>query len=133
MSRRGLIGSLLAAPAVITTPGLLMPVWDRTPVLWGDGVHDDTEGMRAFLNGDPFKSRPNYAHIELATSKYPVPNRKLHGGDFKIQDNMVLTSRSIVEMNNVSLNNGKTHIMYMASWPDRLACMYPLVILGQGV
>jgi hypothetical protein len=52
IQRRGFLaglGALLAAPAVIRTPGLLMPV-KRQLILWGDGIHDDTAALQAMVD-----------------------------------------------------------------------------------
>lgn len=104
LSRRGLLGSLLGAPAVITTPGLLMPVWDRTPILWGDGIHDDTEGMHAFLNDLPFKRRPNYIVSYSDSPTLPI-RRCIVGGEYKLKCGLTLsfarTSMWFVRINNV--------------------------------
>lgn len=52
------IGAALAAPTIVHA-GNLMPIRaiERVlmPVLWGDGIHDDTAAFQALLNGDPVK------------------------------------------------------------------------------
>lgn len=56
MNRRGFMGSILAlglAPAIVRASSL-MPVIARIPdslILYGDGIHDDTKAMQAFLDG----------------------------------------------------------------------------------
>lgn len=52
MNRRLLLAYVLAAiagPAPAKVPG---------PILWGDGIHDDLEGLTAFFRGEPVY-RPN--------------------------------------------------------------------------
>jgi len=74
-TRRRFLTGLLSAPAVITTPGLLMSVsawiepngdflrWGyNQPEFYGDGIHDDTAAVQAALDGKPFIS-PNGALI----------------------------------------------------------------------
>lgn len=76
MNRRGFLGGLLAAPAVITTSGLLMPVrawaetdvWQAAPVFWGDGVHDDTAAIQAALDGKPFRNGNLYGGRRLVAT-----------------------------------------------------------------
>ena len=48
-TRRGFFGSLAGLVAVVAWPWK----WEsrRLPVLYGDGVHDDTEAFEAWLNG----------------------------------------------------------------------------------
>lgn len=50
MNRRSLLAGILAAgfaPAVVGS-GILMPV-QRRVILWGDGIHDDTEALQQLL------------------------------------------------------------------------------------
>jgi hypothetical protein len=69
MNRRGFLKAMVA-PAIILTPGLLMPVrafgsalsfvqsgtgatLSYAAILHGDGIRDDTAALQAFLNGEP--------------------------------------------------------------------------------
>lgn len=49
VSRRGLLGGLLFTPAVVSF-GSLMRVRLVAPVLWGDGVHDDTAAIQWLID-----------------------------------------------------------------------------------
>jgi len=55
MDRRGFLKTIgLVAPAVILTPGLLMPVrsiFVPPLILFGDGLHDDTSALQGLING----------------------------------------------------------------------------------
>ncbi len=51
MSRRGFLKGLLTVAAVSVVP---VPLLDLTPRIVGDGIHDDTLGLQAALDGKPF-------------------------------------------------------------------------------
>lgn len=55
MNRRGFLKTLGLAPAVILTPGLLMPVRKLLSIpgyiLYGDGIRDDTAALQAMIEG----------------------------------------------------------------------------------
>ncbi len=101
MNRRGFLAGLLASPAVIITPGLLMPVkawvdsdilrpegvlpfdgWEYqdAPTFVGDGVHDDQPAIQAAIDGEPFWS------VE---------------GGLRREGNRVVIARSRVRLNDV--------------------------------
>jgi hypothetical protein len=44
-------GAAIVAPYVVRNSGLLMPVADRTLVLYGDLAHDDTKALQALFDG----------------------------------------------------------------------------------
>ena len=47
------LASALAAPAVVGS-GVLMPLRGiRLPMIYGDGIHDDTAGLNALIAGEP--------------------------------------------------------------------------------
>ena len=53
MERRSFISTILsfgAAPAIVQASSL-MPLWTPKLILWGDGIHDDSEALEAWLNG----------------------------------------------------------------------------------
>ena len=51
ITRRSLLKRTVAAVAVVVTP--LVAAGAAVPRIVGDGVHDDAEGFRALLRGDP--------------------------------------------------------------------------------
>jgi hypothetical protein len=57
--RRNLFLGLLAAPAVVRASSL-MPIYAPPLVLYGDGVHDDTEALQAYLDGKPVRFTSKY-------------------------------------------------------------------------
>src|SRR5260221_4715067 len=57
MNRRSLLiglGSALLAPAIVRASSL-MPVRESVPILWGDGIRDDSEGLQACLDRKPYR------------------------------------------------------------------------------
>lgn len=86
MNRRGFLKSMLAAGAasyVVTSAGVLMPVrklW--TPLqLWGDGIHDDTAALQAWINGEPV--------IDMRTGA--SLGRVLIGGEYQVSQTIYMT------------------------------------------
>jgi hypothetical protein len=69
MNRRGFLLGLFAAPAIIAVERL-MPVSLFRETIYGDGIHDDWAGIRAWIAGDPvdirvpgFHRKPGVFHI----------------------------------------------------------------------
>lgn len=61
MNRRkfmGFLGLAVAAPAIVRAESLMKLYVPPKIVIWGDGVHDDTEALQAFFDGgrivDPY-------------------------------------------------------------------------------
>lgn len=57
MNRRSLLiglGSALLAPAIVRASSL-MPLREYVPILWGDGIHDDSDGLQACLDRKPYR------------------------------------------------------------------------------
>lgn len=90
MNRRSFIGSILAlglAPAIVRASSL-MPVIARIPdslILYGDGIHDDTKAMQAFMDGMKV-IRPDGS----AAMGGPITT-----GTFLISDTLIVGSRSL--------------------------------------
>jgi hypothetical protein len=120
MNRRGFLKSMLAAgvaPYVVTSAGVLMPVRKIltatapeiafTPSgtgatamtaqealrLWGDGIHDDTAALQAWLDGRPVirgdgsmvgrvLSGGSYRVSETIYMREDQPGRELFGNEF---------------------------------------------------
>lgn len=91
MNRRGFLKAL-AAPAIILTPGLLMPVrsfgsalsfvqggtgatLSYAAILHGDGFHDDTAGLQAFLNGEPVMYRGQLVQDRLSIGTFLISSQ----------------------------------------------------------
>lgn len=61
--RRFLFGAAAAVAAASLAPAIvraanLMPISTRNPVLWGDGVHDDTSALQAMIRDAARKGVP---------------------------------------------------------------------------
>jgi len=95
MNRRSFLKSLavVAAPYVITTAGVLMPVKkilaERPIILWADGVHDDTVALNSFLAGGKVYSPRG----EL------LLGNTLRGGDYKVSDTIVFSANNMSMVN----------------------------------
>ena len=64
LSRRGFLFGAAATLAVIRTPGLIMPIHEWVPRLWGDGIHDDTEALEAVLRHETVKDRSGVVQFD---------------------------------------------------------------------
>jgi hypothetical protein len=100
MNRRGFLKSMLAAgvaPYVVTSAGVLMPVkkiltatapeiafvqsgpgatpqtFQEALRLWGDGIHDDTAALQAWLDGSP-----------VIRGDGSMVGRVLYGGSYRV-------------------------------------------------
>lgn len=84
LTRRTLLtglGAIIAAPAIVRASSL-MPVkaWRTMPMLWGDGVHDDTAALQAFANGDVVMTFEG----PMKAAELVAANRALPGGLYRI-------------------------------------------------
>lgn len=69
MDRRGFLRGLFAAPAIVAASSL-MPInsrllFDGPPMLWGDGIHDDTAALQWMIDNAARDS-----HINLGSKIY---------------------------------------------------------------
>lgn len=57
VSRRSFLRGALtvAAASLVPVSAAKALGLDDVPTLWGDGVHDDTEGLQALIDGKPFE------------------------------------------------------------------------------
>lgn len=53
LSRRFFLGGSVS---LITVSARYVQYVQSAPVIWGDGIHDDTDGMEAACNGMPFRT-----------------------------------------------------------------------------
>ena len=121
MNRRGFLKSMLATGAasyVVTSAGVLMPVrklLSATPEevafvqsgtgatartlqealrLWGDGIHDDTAALQAFLNG----GRVVYRGREV--------KEVVDGGTFLVTRTIHVTEPTVRQVRNAVIDGG---------------------------
>lgn len=89
MSRRFFLGGVLALAATpvivrVVSPLLIAP----KPIIWGDGIHDDWEGLQALLNGQEFEVKEG-AFVASAglirNGRFRITNALDLGGDFQIE------------------------------------------------
>lgn len=86
LSRRGFIKGLVAATALATTAASLGVNLSRTPVLYGDGVTDDTEALQALCDGRGI-IRNNMLYVRAAD------RLEIVGGNYR-------TTRAVIVGNN---------------------------------
>jgi hypothetical protein len=93
-TRRNIIKGFFAGLALAVTPA-----WARgVPTIHGDGVHDDWEGLQAFLDGKPFNAvakgsivrHPGIAggHFIEGTTHYVSKTLTMHGHDGTVMFNV---------------------------------------------
>lgn len=79
LSRRGFLTGVIAVGAVAALPALASDM----PILYGDGVHDDTAALQAFIDGKPVIRD---GVVYRCDGDEPVV---LHGGIYEISDTLV--------------------------------------------
>lgn len=79
VSRRSFLRGALTVGALSVLPAI--PAFaERIPTLWGDGIHDDTQALQAFLDGKPV--RVDGAFIAVRSGD----GVRLSGGRFLVSD-----------------------------------------------
>lgn len=64
ITRRRFLQGVAALAAVVVLPKLPLPELGPTvPILYGDGVHDDSPGLQALINGEPVDKRDNASRM----------------------------------------------------------------------
>lgn len=114
LDRRALltgISALLCAPAIVRASSL-MPIRSLVPILWLDGIHDDTEALAAFNAFLPCKVSSSFrgiAHrskdlILFKDADFCVPNglemETTHAARFDIYDCTVRNRSKLHEFTN---------------------------------
>jgi len=89
VSRRSFLGGALAATALASVP----LAGDLTaPIIYADGVNDDTAGLQALFDGKPFRVR-NTAIVAMHRHGRTI----LSGGHYLISDTLRMHSRVVIE------------------------------------
>lgn len=89
MDRRSFIKSatsgllLMAAPAIVRSESLMV-LPRRKLYLWGDGIHDDTEALQAFVDGKRV--------INLNKDVFMAWGDTLEGGSFRVSKTIVIAN-----------------------------------------
>lgn len=66
MDRRGFAGALAGATAALCAVAAIPAAWTR-PVLYGDGVHDDTDALQALFDGHEVTDARDWSVIRPAS------------------------------------------------------------------
>ena len=95
ITRRGFLGAMLVAataPAFVKADSLMRLAVPRGMaqtasglVIWGDGVHDDTAALQAYMYGEP---------VAWASDPLSPFTGFLRGGTFRITSSLLLSSGS---------------------------------------
>jgi hypothetical protein len=97
VNRRGFLKIALAAGALAAVPiSLQKAITQRLPIIYGDGVHDDTAGLQAAFDGKPFACERHCVRV-LGDSI------RLDYGDFVTSSPLVVGDR----MQQVSVRNSR--------------------------
>jgi hypothetical protein len=96
MQRRSFLAGLLAAPAIVRASSL-MPLYVPPLVLYGDGIHDDTQALSAALTGE---------RVRWADGR-PVVGALVSGGAFLLSDTVRIGD-------NATLSNA--HLKWVGEW-----------------
>jgi hypothetical protein len=96
MKRRSFLAGLLAAPAIVRASSL-MPLYVPPLVLYGDGIHDDTQALSAALTGK---------RVSWADGR-PVVGALVSGGAFLLSDTVQVGSSA-------TLSNA--HLKWVGEW-----------------
>jgi hypothetical protein len=101
MNRRGFLGGILAAgmAPMVVSAGVLMPVRSiivPLPIMWGDGIHDDSAAFQALIDGRPVERRDGIATeidqsagpaiLLAAAGHYSVANLIIPSGGLRLLD-----------------------------------------------
>lgn len=110
LGRRGFLAAMFGAGAVLVAqPKLLV---SRIPILWGDGIHDDTEGLEALFAGRPVK-------VMSGETFAPGAAPHLTGGSYRVTAPLELGNGTVIE---------RAKVMFEGDLPART----PWIALGRG-
>lgn len=95
LSRRSFLRGVLSVAAVSSVPLIrAMPVM---PIIYGDGIGDDTAGLQALFDGLPVDIRSDV--IRLLAGEHPI----ISGGIFRLTDGLVVSRGRSVTMSDCNL------------------------------
>src|SRR5690242_8948130 len=89
ISRRTFFGGAIALAAASALP--LSAFAEPVPLICGDGVHDDTAGLQALLDGKPFRvasGAPNVVYRNTGGDVY------ITGGTYRITEALFVRDRT---------------------------------------
>lgn len=85
-SRRSFLGGALALSAIVVVPSI--GFGKELPCIYGDGIHDDTAGLQALFDGEPF---------QVEGEGFLARQGEIRGGRFAIGRPIHLKGRWIVK------------------------------------
>lgn len=134
LTRRSFVQALAAAGALAAFPAFsvrsVVPV--RWPVLWGDGLHDDTEALQALFDGAPVEHAGQMLHRIRGFAGF-IENRR-----FKISDTIYADRRAdipgFVGLRDCSVHGpgDQKYAFHFSRLKDGWPPIYRTVIHGNG-
>lgn len=112
-SRRGFLAGMLAigAAPVIVRASSLMPLYVPPKlILWGDGVHDDTEAAQALLDG---------RRIVRTPAGVLLPAGRLEGHRLKISGPLMVRTENYIGGCSLVMGNGADYGLYFPRDTER--------------
>lgn len=95
LSRRSFLGGVLAVTAAMSIP--IVRATPARPILWADGVHDDTEALNAILSNTGLAVDVAYDNVRLTTGGFRMLDGTtirslvhLSGGLFRVTGPIVM-------------------------------------------
>lgn len=107
VSRRSFLGGALALTAASSLP---LKAFALAPTIWGDGIHDDTAGLQAALDGKPFRVVGEGAFVISRDGEVFIGN-----GTYRLTDTLRLRGSIRATLRNFH--------MRWDSLPDGAACI----------
>lgn len=121
LSRRAFLGGALALTAAVAVP---IPAFAREtlalPVVYGDGVHDDTAGLQALFDGKPVIMQGERVQIDRAIGRVEF------NGTFRTSATIHIGPQSVEvdagRLRLVALSKGDYPAIHLHKGAPRLSC-----------
>ena len=117
MNRRSFLKIAGAAGLLTVTPiSIASALAKKVPIIYSDGIHDDTEGLKAAVSGKDFVCDSGIVHVSGDTAI-------IRGGNFLLSDTVNITdTRAFISncrfvMSEAARKDGR-FMFFMSSWKE---------------